>query len=93
MRPCGIIAPRQEKVVDVDMIIAGVENYLAECILPSHHTGPHLIKIPTGRYIAWETDWECGCDDCKSHDANDRCVLYWDVKGKDLQKLLQGRSG
>lgn len=45
------------------------------CVLDSGHIGPHKF-IDDKKVVTWETDYECDCDDCKSDDCNDWCILY-----------------
>lgn len=75
---CGIIVPRQHEVV------WHRDDYLAECILLRGHSGPHVIKTPEGRFIAWEDDYDCEC--CQLEDS-DRCVTYWFIQEKDIPLL------
>ena len=73
---CGIIAPRQSEVVGHQD-----DDYLAECILMRCHQGPHVIKTPEGRFIAWEDDYNC---DCCQPEEFDRCIIWWSVLEKDI---------
>lgn len=46
------------------------------CILPVGHTGPHEFVTQDGKHWHWETDMECGCEDCM-HGDGDYCITYW----------------
>lgn len=84
---CGIIPPRQDKILNHEF---ESHEYTASCIRVVAHNGPHLILTPSGKYIAWEDDDDCGC--C-SPEEDDRCCVYWPVtNAKELQKLLDGRD-
>ena len=76
---CGVIVPRQHEVVAYRD-----DDYLAECILLRSHSGPHVIKTPEGRFIAWEDDYDCEC--CQPEDF-DRCITYWFIQEKDIPLL------
>lgn len=79
---CAIWPPRPE-----DMLGFRPEGYEAECILENGHLGPHVLKTPEGGYIAWEEDTECGCEDCRSDDWGDHCVVYWEIQEADIPNL------
>ena len=83
METCGVIPPRQDEMV----VLLGKDQYLAECILPIGHLGPHVIKTPEGEFYAWEDDMECGC--CEP-DEEDRCYTYWSINESDIPKLAEG---
>jgi hypothetical protein len=56
------------------------------CILPRGHDGKHLSVVDKERerkYIAWETDLECGCeeDDCD-------CTVFEIVSEKEAAKIM-----
>jgi len=60
-----------------------------ECILPSNHNGPHIIRTPDSKYFAWETDYDCDC--CEPEASSyDRCCVYWELASEDVQKALAG---
>lgn len=50
------------------------------CILPEGHQGEHQFKSERGRLIAWQYDWECGCDNCCTNDMKDMCILYREIR-------------
>lgn len=51
------------------------------CLLPQGHNGPHRCKEKHGRIVEWEYDFDCGCDDCKTDDFSDMCIVYEFLKG------------
>lgn len=62
---CGIIFGghgHDRKVVGAD-----------SCPLPVGHRGPHHA----GRF-AWETDATCDCEDCRSFEPDNWCVVFWE---------------
>jgi hypothetical protein len=69
---CGTIPPRRHE------IIGERDDYLAECVLPDSHTGPHVIRTPEGKLIAWE-DCCNECGDCESPEE-DPCYSFWEIK-------------
>ncbi len=82
---CGIIAPRQDELVRGER----EDGYLAECILPHGHRGPHVVKTPEGKFFAWEDDWDCDC--CEPEEA-DRCYIHWEIEEAEIPKLLKRRT-
>ena len=76
---CSIIAPRQHEIVG-----HREDGYLAECIRESAHRGPHVVKTPEGRLLAWKDDLGCGC--CESEE-DDRCTVYWEIQEQDMATL------
>ncbi len=48
-----------------------------------HHACNHLFPLPNGRYLSWETDFECGCteEDCG-------CFSYGECSLEEAQKQL-----
>jgi len=81
---CGIIVSRQR-----DIVGDHYDNYLAECILPDAHLGPHVIKTPEGKLFAWEYDWNCDC--CKL-DEYGWCYMYWEIEESDIPNLFKKQS-
>lgn len=84
MQECGYIIPRQRESVG-----PREDYYIAECVLAEGHEGPHLVKTPEGKFIGWEFDEECHCEDCLDYsDSNNRCYIYWKVSDENAQALL-----
>jgi len=80
---CGIIATRQRQMVGYRH-----NHYVASCILTgSHQYGPHVIKTPDNKYIAWEDDMDCGC--CEPEES-DRCTIFWEIREDELQLYQEG---
>lgn len=77
---CGKIVPRQNEVVGERR-----DGYLAECILPEHHKGHHIIKIPEGKYFAWRDDESC---ECCGPEESDPCYIFWEMSADEVTKLL-----
>ena len=76
---CSIIAPRQW-----DLVGEREDGYFAACIRKVAHRGPHVVKTPEGKFIAWKDDMEC---DCCAPDEDDRCTVYWEIQEFDIPNL------
>lgn len=50
------------------------------CLKQHGHLDAHVFKNKDGKLIAWDYDWDCGCDDCKSESLDDMCAIYKEVK-------------
>ena len=74
---CGIMPPRQNFLIG---FLDWPENYLPECLAKSGHWGPHVFRLPDGRFIAWEDDLLCGC--C-TPEEEERCFVYREVSGEE----------
>lgn len=64
---CAILFPRDRR--------PGPEDEQG-CLLPRAHYGPHEFIAESGQRIAWETDMECDCEDCRSDEPDDWCIVY-----------------
>ncbi len=75
---CYVCPPRQKDII----------RYYGEsdfsCILPSGHWGCHIFKLPNGKYIRWEDDFEC---DCCEVDEDDRCYFFGPITKKEFLKI------
>lgn len=58
---CAILFPRYSCIDPEDA---------TGCLLPTGHFGPHEFKTPTGEVYQWETDWDCGCEECMKDDGD-----------------------
>jgi len=56
------------------------------CILPTAHWCAHVFKLPDGRYIQWEDDFEC---DCCEPEEEDRCYTYGPISEEEVAKLIK----
>ncbi len=76
---CGIlICSRPEIVCHSDE--------MGECLRPCAHGGPHLIYV--AQYKRYRI-WECDCEDCRSENSDDWCLVYGDVSEAEAKKLLE----
>lgn len=50
------------------------------CLREGGHLDEHVCKSKDGKYIAWDYDWTCGCEDCRTDSLNDMCIVYWEVQ-------------
>ena len=66
VRGCAILFPRYSCIEPEDA---------TGCTLEIGHDGPHEFVTPEGETYQWETDWECGCEECMKEDG-DMCYLY-----------------
>lgn len=75
---CGKIVSRQEEVLlDCGCLPNDYEDgYLAECLLPEHHSGPCVFRTPNGKYITWENDDNC---DCCGPETPDPCYVWQEI--------------
>lgn len=80
---CYLLPCRRE-----DILGHREDDYLGECILKANHSGPHLLLTPEGRYIKWETDWDCDCEGCQDFSSGDFCYFYGEVDKEEAEKML-----
>ena len=56
------------------------------CILSDNHlSSEHMFQLPDGRYIFWETDWDCGCPEPECTD----CFTYAILSVREGEQLLE----
>lgn len=53
---------------------------ISGCLKAHGHLDHHICKTKEGDLMAYDYDFECNCDDCKTDDINDMCIIYWTVK-------------
>ena len=71
-------------IVWVDSHSAGNDEEVhKQCLRPEGHEGPHLIIDHFGQYVAWEYDKQCQCEDCRSEDPHDWCLVFWRLNHED----------
>lgn len=75
-------------VLTSDIHITGGSAEPLECLRPRHQFGQHLIRRDDGGYVAYETDWTCGCEMCQSDERDDWCEIYRDVSDEEAKYLL-----
>lgn len=62
----------------------------ASCVLPyAHFCLCHVFRLPDGRYIKWEDDYDC---DCCEPDEEDRCYSSGEVSKEEVDKLIKENS-
>lgn len=65
------------------------DGYLAECMRPVCHTGPHAFVTPEGQAYVWEDDFTC---DCCTPEEDSRCYSYWLLSVKETIRLIHQRD-
>jgi hypothetical protein len=62
-----------------------------ECMLGTHHDGPHLCRFSDGVIIEWEPDnsGECGCTPQEQEDGECDCFTYRKVTTQEAIKRMQ----
>lgn len=59
------------------------------CVLHSGHVGPHRFQAEDGQIYDWENDYECDCEDCRSEDSEDWCVIYRRVDKSNTTRYVR----
>lgn len=59
------------------------------CLRPKGHGDPHLARHSDGRYIVFQTDWECGCECCRGDTPDLWCEVYREVSPEEAEHLIQ----
>jgi hypothetical protein len=72
---CGLIVPRQDNLVG-DFECGDYPGYIAECVEPNGHMGPHRFVTPDGRQFEWEYDYTC---DCCAPDEDGHCYTWGEL--------------
>jgi len=81
MKKCGTLFPmnREYSIVDED-----------GCILDEKECkGNHLFVnkfLKWNVLTEWEYDWECGCEDCRTDNINDMCIVYSEISNNKVTK-------
>ncbi len=59
------------------------QGKVVECLRERGHKGYHLCKLPSGEFIEWMPDDECGCteEDCE-------CFLSRTLSRREAEDLL-----
>ncbi len=79
---CGIIMTR---AIDISWEFDNHYGPPVECILHRSHSGPHVVRTPSGKFFAWEYDF--GCTDCIEDADECECCTFWEIKESDIPKL------
>lgn len=89
---CNHLISRPD-IVGIDEFSAGEnEETFLECLRPSDHVGPHLVKRTDrigGQFIIWEDD-PCDfgtCTYCDREDPEDNCLIFMEVSKEDADRL------
>ena len=70
-RRCAVLFPRRDAVSLTDF---------DGCVLPNGHLGPHKFLASDLLMYEWETDMECDCEDCRSDEVDDWCIVYRSIR-------------
>jgi hypothetical protein len=46
------------------------------CQLAENHDGAHRCIDKHGNTVEWEFDFDCGCEDCRTDNINDMCIIW-----------------
>ncbi len=86
MCTCGILTH------DIQIIGWSEGETYRECLRPTGHSGPHLIRREDDTFIAYETDWLCDCAGCQSDDPCNWCEIYWEVSPEMAELFIREKE-